>query len=69
MYTYYVQYIVPTMSNKYIQMSVGFLPEDMEKLEIVSRKLGQSKGASVRSLVHFFLLNVVDIDRYKDDNN
>lgn len=57
-----------TMSNKYIQMSVGFLPEDMEKLEIVSRKLGQSKGASVRSLVHFFLLNV-DINRYKDDNN
>lgn len=56
------------MSDKYIQMSVGFLPEDMEKLEIVSRKLKQSKGACVRSLVHFFLLNV-DIDRYKDDNN
>jgi len=58
------------MSNKYIQMSVGFFPEDIEKLEIVSRKLGQSKGASVRGLVHFFLLNV-DLERYKtkDEHN
>lgn len=49
-------------------MSVGFLPEDMEKLEIVSRKLGQSKGASVRQLVNFFLTNI-DIDRYKQNDN
>lgn len=57
------------MSDKYIQMSVGFLPEDMEKLEIVSRKLKQSKGASVRQLVNFFLTNI-NLDRYKqnDDN-
>lgn len=55
------------MSDKYIQMSVGFLPEDMEKLEIVSRKLGQSKGASVRQLVNFFLTNI-NLDRYKNDN-
>lgn len=48
-------------------MSVGFLPEDMEKLEIVSRKLGQSKGASVRQLVNFFLTNI-NLDRYKNDN-
>jgi hypothetical protein len=55
------------MGDKYIQMSVGFLPEDLEKLEIVSRKLKQSKGASVRQLVHFFLTNI-DLDRYKHDN-
>jgi len=56
------------MKQKYKQLSIGFYPEDLEKLEIISRSLNQSKAASVRELVHFFLLNV-DLNNYKNDYN
>ena len=52
----------------YKQISIGFYPEDYDKLEVVSQRLGKSKGACVRELIHLYFLNVDKLTSLKEED-
>lgn len=53
----------------YKQISIGFYPEDYDKLEVVSQRLGKSKGACVRELIHLYFLNVDRLTNLREDHD
>lgn len=55
------------MAYQYKQMSVGLYPQDYEKLKILANRMGQSKGACIRELLHFYLLNLNQSEEYHDN--